>query len=488
MEQIEESFAGIGTSQQYLERTSHVLALISSGLGVALATTQELHTLEHIHFSRLGAGRVLAVVITKAGTVLDRVLTLDRDLTMAELDTAARFLNENFHGWSIERIRVELARRMEEERSEYDRLMQSVEELYRKGALATESGAAPIIFVEGVANLLAGETDREHLRTMLHALEAKERLIELLNAYVDARQRTVRVVVGLEEAIPELKDFVLIGAHSAAGSGKSGYGRRHRSNPHPVSGNYQRSVLHRTAFRQDFPAAAIRAAWRRRRNSPTAGAAPAIGIESEDMRRIMVETRHARAEAGCRRTGTMMLTAAEAGVNDGDEAKEPLIPVETATVPKEEYDRLKAERDLLFDRAGAAAGGRSRIPANAKRRERTEFRDLRRLQCRGTVSPGAGQFPAGAQSQPDRRSSCAHGVELIVKQMEEALRSLNVQPVETVGATFDPRVHEALEMVERNDLPDHQVFEEVRRGYRIRDRLLRPALVRVASNSQQKEA
>ncbi len=61
MEQIEESFAGIGTSEQYLERTSHVLALISSGLGVALASTQELHTLEHIHFSRLAAGRVLGV-------------------------------------------------------------------------------------------------------------------------------------------------------------------------------------------------------------------------------------------------------------------------------------------------------------------------------------------------------------------------------------------------------------------------------------------
>ena len=66
--------------------------------------------------------------------------------------------------------------------------------------------------------------------------------------------------------------------------------------------------------------------------------------------------------------------------------------------------------------------------------------------------------------------------------------ALNIQAVETVGATFDPRVHEAIEMVERSDLPDHQVFEEVRRGYRIRDRLLRPALVRVASNSHQKEA
>ena len=87
-----------------------------------------------------------------------------------------------------------------------------------------------------------------------------------------------------------------------------------------------------------------------------------------------------------------------------------------------------------------------------------------------------------------RWSSCAAGIELIVKQMEEVLRSLNVQPVETVGTRFDPRVHEALESVDRNDLPDHQVLEEVRRGYRIRDRLLRPALVRIVNNPQQKEA
>ena len=80
------------------------------------------------------------------------------------------------------------------------------------------------------------------------------------------------------------------------------------------------------------------------------------------------------------------------------------------------------------------------------------------------------------------------GIELIVKQMEDVLRGLNVQAVETVGTRFDPRVHEALESVERTDLPDHQVLEEVRRGYRIRDRLLRPALVRIVSNPQQKEA
>lgn len=178
--------------------------------------------LEHVHFTRLAAGRVLAVVITRAGTVLDRVLLLDHDLKGAELETAARYLNENFHGWSIERIRADLARRLEAERSEYNRLMHSLEELYRKGALEAEGTAAPTLFMEGVANLLAGETDRERLAAMLHALEAKERLVELLNAYVDARQKTVRVVVGLEDAIPELRDFVLIGTTARLGQNNVG--------------------------------------------------------------------------------------------------------------------------------------------------------------------------------------------------------------------------------------------------------------------------
>ncbi len=86
--QIEESFSGVSSSNEYLERTSHVLALISSGLGVALASSTAGQVLEHIHFSRLSTGRVLAVLVTQAGAVQDRVLTLDRELTPVELETA----------------------------------------------------------------------------------------------------------------------------------------------------------------------------------------------------------------------------------------------------------------------------------------------------------------------------------------------------------------------------------------------------------------
>jgi heat-inducible transcriptional repressor len=110
-DRIEDSFAGVSSSQQFMERTSQVLAAISTGIGVALLAAQEVHALEHIHFSRLGGSRVLAVLVTEGGVVLDRVLLLDRELDASALDASARYLNENFRGWSIDRIRAELARR-----------------------------------------------------------------------------------------------------------------------------------------------------------------------------------------------------------------------------------------------------------------------------------------------------------------------------------------------------------------------------------------
>jgi heat-inducible transcriptional repressor len=172
--------------------------------------------LEHIHFSRLSTGRVLAVLVTQAGVVQDRVLALDHEPTPLELETASRYLNENFHGWPIDRIRAEVARRVEIDREAYRQLLTSVEELCRKGALAGGEGG-PAIFVDGIANLITAEQDRERLRQMLLALEAKQRLVEILTAYVDGRQQEVRVIVGLDAASPAMQDLVLIGAPARLG-------------------------------------------------------------------------------------------------------------------------------------------------------------------------------------------------------------------------------------------------------------------------------
>jgi heat-inducible transcriptional repressor len=211
---IQESFHGVSDVQEFMERTSHVLSLISHNVGVAVAIGGPKNALEHVYFSRLGDQKVLAVLVTRSGLVRDRVLRLD--LPQADLDAAARFLNENFRGWTMEAMRVELARRLEQERSEYDRIMTSVEQLYKQGALAADD-SAQTVYVEGAANLVAGEQDRQRLQELLKTLEEKQKIVGLLGAYLDAKQEAVRVVIGLDQTLPSMRNFVLIGAPARVG-------------------------------------------------------------------------------------------------------------------------------------------------------------------------------------------------------------------------------------------------------------------------------
>src|SRR6266853_1996942 len=211
---ISDSLAGITDVQEFMERTSHVLSLISRNVGVTVASSGAKNALEHVYFSRLGDQKVLAVLVTRSGLVRDRVLRLD--LPQSELDAAARFINENFRGWTMEALRTELARLLEQEHSEYDRLMVSVEQLYRQGALAGDD-TAQVVYVEGAANLVAGEQDRQRLQELLKTLEEKQKMVDLLGAYLDAKQEAVRVVIGLDQALPSMRNFVLIGAPARVG-------------------------------------------------------------------------------------------------------------------------------------------------------------------------------------------------------------------------------------------------------------------------------
>jgi molecular chaperone GrpE len=153
------------------------------------------------------------------------------------------------------------------------------------------------------------------------------------------------------------------------------------------------------------------------------------------------------------------------------------------TTGRTEFDQLKAERDRLLDRLARLQAEFENARKRAER-ERTEYRDY----ATGSV---AEQFLTVldnlelALKSTGSAQQLRSGVSLIVKQMEEILEKMQVKVVPTVGEEFDPRFHEALGAVERDDLPDQHVAEEVRRGYKIRERLLRPALVRVAHNPKQ---
>jgi len=196
-----------------------------------------------------------------------------------------------------------------------------------------------------------------------------------------------------------------------------------------------------------------------------------------------------RSEGDSMKIGDTMVEDTVAGAEEGKQDGAAPETIEAggegsggpAGASKAELEQMRGERDLLLDRL-------ARLQAefdNARKREVKERQDTRDYAVQGAVEPFLGvmdNFQLALKSQ-GTLEQLRGGVELILKQMEEALKGLNVQPVETVGAMFDPRVHEALGSIETAEFPDHQVLEEVRRGYKIRDKLLRPALVRIASNS-----
>jgi heat-inducible transcriptional repressor len=210
---IDASLSGISGTEALLARSSGVLAALSSGVGLAVGAMAAGDVLEHVHFTRLAERRVLAVVVGRSGTVRDRLLAVQEDLAAGQLEAAANFLNEHFRGWQLERVRAELLRRIERERTAYQQMMEAAERLW-SGAVPAEAALSGerSVFVEGVANMVGLREDRARLRELLAALEAKQRVAELLAAYIDARQESVRVVFGIEEQAPELAGLVLVAA------------------------------------------------------------------------------------------------------------------------------------------------------------------------------------------------------------------------------------------------------------------------------------
>ncbi len=154
--------------------------------------------------------------------------------------------------------------------------------------------------------------------------------------------------------------------------------------------------------------------------------------------------------------------------------------VSDASARGAELQKLKADRDSLLDRLARAQAEFE----NARRRaskEQQDFRDYASFDTIKSLLPVLDSFERALQTKSEA-ADFRSGVELISKQLQDTLVKLGVRPIPAKGEPFDPRYHEAIEMVESTDAPDHEVLEELQRGYKFKDRLLRPAMVKVAKN------
>jgi molecular chaperone GrpE len=150
-----------------------------------------------------------------------------------------------------------------------------------------------------------------------------------------------------------------------------------------------------------------------------------------------------------------------------------------------ELEKLRTERDQYLDRLARLQAEFDNYRKRSTR-EQQEYRDYALADALKSFLPILDSLDRAAKSGNPDAETFRSGVELIDRQFHDALAKLGVKPVEAAGAKFDPNLHQAVQVVDTDEAPDNTVIDEMQRGYTLKDRLLRPAMVRVASNPDHK--
>ncbi|MBZ5647262.1 MAG: nucleotide exchange factor GrpE [Acidobacteriia bacterium] len=166
-------------------------------------------------------------------------------------------------------------------------------------------------------------------------------------------------------------------------------------------------------------------------------------------------------------------------------APESQAPISEAAAQQEELRKLRAERDALYDRL---ARQQADFENQRKRivREQAEFKDYALADAVKELLPIVDSFDRAIKHAGPEDKDFRSGVELINRQLHDALAKLGVRQIPSEGEPFDPHLHQAVQMVDTDQAEDNHVLEELQRGYKLKDRLLRPAMVRVARNPKSK--
>ena len=164
-----------------------------------------------------------------------------------------------------------------------------------------------------------------------------------------------------------------------------------------------------------------------------------------------------------------------------DEAATPESSSSAPSAQISELQKLRVERDTLIDRLARLQAEFENARKRAAR-EQQDFREYAVVDAVKALLPTLDSFDRALLTGAGQKSEFRGGIELIYKQLQDALQKLGLRAIPAKGEPFDPYLHEAIEMVETSDAPDHQILEELQRGYKLKDRLLRPSMVKVARN------
>jgi heat-inducible transcriptional repressor len=220
-ERLRIELTALATFEDRIERTSRILMEMTHNVAITAGMPTESQALDQVELLPLADRRVLMILVTRDGTVRNRVVNLREPVSGDELASLRNYVNRNFGGWMLGDARRELLRRMAEERAAYDATLRKLAVLYQMGLLDVDT--VPEIHMEGASNLVGIDLHltQEKMRELLRALEEKKRLVELLDRFLENPPGELAVKVGLEDASPVMKELVLIGLtlHTPSGFG-----------------------------------------------------------------------------------------------------------------------------------------------------------------------------------------------------------------------------------------------------------------------------
>jgi len=188
---------------------SHLVSKAARHVGFSLAGGHGA-LLQRIEFIALGGSRVLVVVVSRGNQVVQKVVDAGEDVRSDDLVFATNYLNTEFSGLPLLHVREAVLERLQQDRMLYDRLMARALRLAQ--STLERLPEEQTFHVEGIASLLpeSGQpgVSIDTLRALLEMMEEKERMVRLLNRYIDGPGLTV--VIGTEHSSPDLRPFSLV--------------------------------------------------------------------------------------------------------------------------------------------------------------------------------------------------------------------------------------------------------------------------------------
>jgi heat-inducible transcriptional repressor len=197
-----------------MEGVTHLLSELTHHVGFMIVPDLGRMTFGHIDLVRLPHPRILVILVSSTGIVTHKTIEIDDDeITQDHLQACANYLNAQFAGMSLPRIRQRLLDLMGEEKARYDRLLQRVIAVARRTFEGTGSQAE--VFLDGTANILEPSQDLDQMRALFKTFEEKSRLVRILSACLG--QDGVRITIGRENADQEMSRMAVVTATCSVG-------------------------------------------------------------------------------------------------------------------------------------------------------------------------------------------------------------------------------------------------------------------------------